>query len=91
MAQIEYNVQLYKNDDGKQMLAINPITRAENIAVTKPEGLSEFESVTNLQGLISILNHLAFMDVEDIDLRRLNVKSAAYTDSSDYATSAQGS
>ena len=90
MAQKEFNIQMYKNDDGKRMLTIYPITKAENVHVMKPEGMSEFQSVTNLQGLISILNHPAFMDVEDIDLSRLNVKSAAYTESSAYATAAQG-
>ena len=90
MAQTEFNVQMYKNDDGKRMLAVYPISKAENVYLKAPEGMYEFDNVTNLQGLISMLNHLAFMDVTDIDLSRLNVKSAAYTESSQYATAKQG-
>ena len=90
MADLEFNVQMYKNDDNKRMLTIYPITKAENVFVKNPEGLPELDSVVNLQQLISLLNHLAFMDVEDIDLSRLNIKSAAYTETSEYATAEQG-
>ena len=36
MADLEFNVQMYKNDDNKRMLTIYPITKAENVFVKNP-------------------------------------------------------
>lgn len=81
---------MWKNKDNEELLKVFPLTHAENVDITPPEGMEEVTETVNLQTFVALLNKLAFMDVEDIDLSRLNVKSAAYTESSDYATALQG-
>lgn len=85
----EYHTQMYKSNGEGNFEAIYPKAKAKDVAIDKNNDRN-LDGVSDVQGVVNKLKSLAYQEDIDIHAAKYGLGTAAFTQSSEYATAAQG-
>ena len=85
----EYHTQMYKSNGEGNFEAIFPKAKAKDVAIDKNNDRN-LDGVSDVQGVINKLKSLAYQEDINIHADKYGLGTAAFTQSSEYATAEQG-